>query len=215
MAMILSTIVPLQLKSSFTTQTTLHYVRIDGPTEKSPTIESMLQQAYPEQDKFRLVHQLDFVTSGIHVWGLNRHSARRACSQFSQRTVKKTYNAIVEGHVALDEFEVEKNLADMVDDPHKRICIGTPDNLGRSKPVSLLEISPITGRRHQIRVHLLSIGHPIIGDYLYQDVFMEDAPRTMLHARHIFIPLTTGDISIDSGDALSQYLDDMEPRTEA
>ncbi|KAJ3215707.1 RNA pseudouridylate synthase domain-containing protein 1 [Dinochytrium kinnereticum] len=205
------------------------YVRIDGPTDKSPTIEHILKTAFPTVPVFHLIHQLDFVTSGVHVWGLNRHAARRACSQFAQRTVRKTYNAIVEGHIVLDEFEVDKHIADMVNDPHKRMCIGSIENPGRpaktlfktlirttfhSKPVSYLHITPITGRRHQIRVHLHSIGHPIVGDYLYQEPLMAESPRTMLHARSIFVPLPTGNLQIDSGDALLGYLNNSASEAE-
>ncbi|KAJ3111564.1 hypothetical protein HDU96_005592 [Phlyctochytrium bullatum] len=200
-----------------------HYVRVDGDPEKSPTIEQLLQLAFPEHDMFYLVHQLDFVTSGVHVWALNRHAARRISSQFAQRTVKKTYNAIVQGHVEEDVFTVEHDLADMPNDKHKRICLATPDNPGKpatthfivlrrgtvsGRPATYLRIHPITGRRHQIRVHLASRGHPIVGDYLYQEPLWEEAPRTMLHARAIFVPLPgEPPLEVDAGEALEGYMD--------
>ncbi|KAJ3100256.1 hypothetical protein HDU97_002392 [Phlyctochytrium planicorne] len=202
-------------------------MRVDGREEKenwSPTVESMLRKTFPEHSNFHLVHQLDYVTSGVHVWALDRHAARRVCSQFKQRTVEKTYDAIVQGHTEHDEFTVDKDLADMVGDKHKRVCIATPDNPGKSAkthfktilrghflshPVTLLSIRPITGRRHQIRVHLRSIGHPIVGDYLYQEPLMKESPRTMLHARRIYLPLPGKDgyIHVDAGDCFSRFLE--------
>ena len=57
-----------------------------------------------------------------------------------------------------------------------------------NEPVTLLQLNPHTGRRHQLRVHLASIGHPIIGDYTYEHPLTEKAERTMLHAWKLYLP---------------------------
>ncbi|KAI8621448.1 pseudouridine synthase [Chytriomyces sp. MP71] len=199
-------------------------VRIDGPNDESPTIQDILNRSFPYHcegtNKIRLVHQLDHVTSGVHVWGLDRIATRHACSLFEQRKVRKTYTALVGGWLQRDESVIEAPIAEMPNDDRKRMCVGTPDNPGRPAKthlrvirrgymrfpgsgrvirVTLCELKPESGRRHQLRVHMAGIGHAIVGDVLYEKPFSTDSPRTMLHANKLFMPLPVeGDINIVS-----------------
>ncbi|ORY39421.1 pseudouridine synthase [Rhizoclosmatium globosum] len=169
--------------------------------QTAPTIESILQSYFP-QHKFRLIHQLDHCTSGVHMWGLEKTPTRNASQAFESRRVQKTYSAIVNGFVEADDFTVEQAIAEMIGDLQRRMCIGTPDNPGRAaktegktirrgymrlpsgrvKRVSHVELKPESGRRHQLRVHMASIGHAM-------PFFTTDAHRTMLHSRRLVMSL--------------------------
>ncbi len=183
-------------------------VRIDGSTESCPTIESYLQEHFPQFPKHYLIHQLDYVTSGIHCWALSKRMAGIGGKAFSNRRVKKTYTAIVKGHVEKDDFKINKPIAERLDND-KFMCIGDANNPGREslthvkvrkrgyfkeEKVTLLELSPHTGRRHQLRVHLASIGHPILRDVQYEDPVSWDAGRTMLHAWKLHLPLAHDEV---------------------
>ncbi|KAI9105838.1 pseudouridine synthase, partial [Phlyctochytrium arcticum] len=178
-------------------------LRVDGDTSTSPTAESLLYAHFTEHSKLYLLHQLDYVTSGIHCWGLSKQAASNVGKSFMRKEIKKTYTALVRGHVQEDSFIIDK---DLVDDPQdeKRSVIaqngtGKPSQtevqvLARGyfleSPVSHVALTPVTGRRHQLRVHLAAIGHPIIGDPAYEHPKSEDAFRTMLHSWKLEMPVT-------------------------
>ncbi|KAJ3172804.1 hypothetical protein HDU87_007806 [Geranomyces variabilis] len=179
-------------------------VRIDGSTTKCPTVESLLNARFPEHQKLYLLHQLDYVTSGVHVWGLNSAATGAAGKLFVSRDVRKTYSALVKGHVEQDSFVINQALVDNPNDPHKRVYVASDEQPGKAcethvevlrrgyfhhAPVTHVKLSPVTGRRHQLRVHMQSIGHPIVGDYAYENPITEHAFRTMLHAWKLELPL--------------------------
>lgn len=137
--------------------------------------------------KVFVVHRLDRDASGLAVFAKDAASHRSLCLAFEGRTVKKTYLAVVVGEVKEDGV-VEAPLRPF---GSGRMGVGQPGKasttdyrvLRRLKGATLLEVQPRTGRRHQIRVHLYSIGHPILGDPLYgQERPVGGAPRLMLHA---------------------------------
>ncbi|KAL7309701.1 hypothetical protein PS15m_010550 [Mucor circinelloides] len=174
-----------------------------------PTVESLLKEQFPDISKFRNVHQLDYATSGVFVLALNKKAAAAASKLFRDRTVKKTYLALVNGHVKEDEYFVDQPIDD---DPHHdfRMAVlptGKPaqtkirvlqrghytyreEKTGAEKtiPVTKVSLSPISGRRHQLRLHLKYIGYPIVGDFNYEDEYT-DTFRMMLHAHQIILPL--------------------------
>ncbi|KAJ3194751.1 hypothetical protein HK101_001978 [Irineochytrium annulatum] len=204
-----------------------HYLRIDGPTHASPTEEQLLLKHLTHLPRLFMIHQLDFVTSGLHLWGLTRRSTGRAASLFRQRLVRKRYDAVVVGD--MHDCTIEAALAEVEGCKDKKVGV-VPDALVATTPgarlatthvkrikggvyaptgrrVTFLEVSPVTGRRHQIRVHLLSSGHPILGDYLYEDDWTEQIGRTMLHARSMVMPFKTGGLGTmewDVGDTFTQ-----------
>ncbi|KAI9208698.1 pseudouridine synthase [Polychytrium aggregatum] len=196
-------------------------VRIDGPLHNCPTIESILMGAFPQYSKIFLAHQLDYVTSGIHIWALSSKATGATGKLFMRRLVKKTYVALIRGHLTTDPFVINKPIA-TVKGNDKMMCIGTDDNPGRPsetlvtplqvgyflhREVTLVQLEPLSGRRHQLRVHLASIGHPIVGDYAYERPdHTNESFRTMLHAWKITIPLVTGTIELETHEPFSQLI---------
>ncbi|KAI8995739.1 pseudouridine synthase, partial [Gaertneriomyces semiglobifer] len=183
-------------------------VRIDGDTESCPTSESLLYRDFQQHEKLYLLHQLDYVTSGVHCWGLSKKAAGIAGKAFSRRQVKKTYTALVRGHLEQDEMEITTPL---MDDPadDKKTIVAPSEELGKAcqthvqlirrgyffdTPVTHVELSPVTGRRHQLRVHMASIGHPIIGDPTYEVPHTSSAFRCMLHSWRLALPQPNGEV---------------------
>jgi len=149
-----------------------------------------------------LVHRLDFGTSGLMVVARNKAINAALCQQFSQRTVSKTYQALLCGHLADDEGVIDAAIAkDPALFPRMVICAaqGKPARSryrvtersfyrrkeGKELPVTRVELIPETGRTHQLRIHCQQLGHPILGCDLYGGLVLpgaEQAERLMLHA---------------------------------
>lgn len=151
-------------------------------------LESRMQALYPNA---RIIHRLDMSTSGIMVMAMNSHAHRHIGLQFEKRQTRKTYLAHVWGHVVDDAGHINLPLiCDWPNRPLQKIDheIGKPAQtdwnvLGRSKVSTYVKLSPITGRSHQLRVHMRELGHPILGDRLYAPkAAFEAANRLMLHA---------------------------------
>ena len=142
-----------------------------------------------------LVHRLDRDTSGVMVFALTPHAQRSMSMQFEARSTKKTYVACVAG--AVDESEGEIDLPLIVDWPNRpkqMVCheTGKPavtefKRMSVSEGQSRLRLFPKTGRSHQLRVHCLAIGHPILGDPLYSPETVADFPRLLLHSEELRI----------------------------
>jgi tRNA pseudouridine32 synthase / 23S rRNA pseudouridine746 synthase len=144
------------------------------------------------------VHRLDMDTSGVLVVALRRKAERSLHEQFRSGTVSKTYLARVSGHVEADSGLIDLPLSRIDGVPRSRVDNqgGRPARtdyrvLERQAPGSpleqgttLLELTPQTGRSHQLRVHLVALGHPILGDRFYAPEAVRDAAeRLCLHAR--------------------------------
>lgn len=119
------------------------------------------------------VHRLDRLTSGVLVFGLNPAAARALCGLFEARAVSKRYLAITRGYTGT-EGEIDYPLREEPDRPaqpaltrYRRLAtVELPIPVGRyaTARYSLVEVEPVTGRRHQIRKHFAHIFHPLIGD---------------------------------------------------
>jgi tRNA pseudouridine32 synthase / 23S rRNA pseudouridine746 synthase len=144
------------------------------------------------------VHRLDMETSGVMVMALNKEALRHLSRQFEMRQVTKTYIAVVSGILKDDTGEIEKPLRcdwpnrprQMVDFDNGRAALTRFKIIERGANNSRVALSPQTGRTHQLRVHMASIGHPILGDLLYgkQNHIPTDqggASRLMLHAQSL------------------------------
>jgi tRNA pseudouridine32 synthase/23S rRNA pseudouridine746 synthase len=149
---------------------------------------SRLQVDYPSAS---IVHRLDLDTSGIMVIPLDKDTHSHISRQFQQRRVEKTYHALVYGRVARDKGEIDLPIAcDWANRPRQKICYATGKAaltryrvLDRLADRSRMLLSPVTGRSHQLRIHLRELGHPILGCDLYaHEEALAMAPRLMLHA---------------------------------
>ncbi len=155
-----------------------------------------------------IVHRLDMDTSGVMVVAKNNRSHAALAEQFSEHTTERIYVALVRGPMKGDEGVIEKPLGRSPSDRKKistrarkkRKALTRYRVLRRYGAISLLELMPRTGRTHQIRVHLASIGRPVVGDELYGWKGGRDAPpnlpqqarallrgatRQCLHARYL------------------------------
>lgn len=166
-----------------------------------PSVASFVRQraggmANPE-DRAGIVHRLDRATSGVMICAKNEAALSFLQKQFSARTVQKTYKAIISGHIkpptAVIDMPIERN-------PRKPSSFRVGSNgkaaqtayetIAESDECSMLELKPRTGRTHQLRVHLVHQGKPIVGDELYGG---EPADRLMLHAASLTLKLPSGE----------------------
>ena len=164
-----------------------------GP-DKQDCLSRRAQQQWPEA---LVVHRLDQATSGLVLMARNPEAQRRMGRAFELRQVHKRYEAVVSGHMAPPENDdwAEINLpiaADWERRPLRVIdpVLGKP-SLTRwralahdeSANTTRIELEPVTGRTHQLRVHLAAVGHAILGDALYADAAIHaQHPRLLLHA---------------------------------
>lgn len=159
--------------------------------EHADCIEARAQQAYPEA---RIVHRLDMDTSGILVLAMNAAAHRHLGLQFERRKTQKTYVAKVWGQLAGDEGEVDLPLiCDWPNRPKQMVCHerGKPaltrwKVVERDGATTRVRLYPLTGRSHQLRVHMLALGHPIAGDRFYaKGAALEASDRLALHAEEL------------------------------
>ncbi len=146
-----------------------------------------VQAAFPEA---LLVHRLDRDTSGVMIFAVTPHAQRHLGLQFEHRQTKKTYIARVWGEMATKMGTVDLPL--IVDWPNRPLQhvnheTGKPAvtdyrvvRVGKGE--SRVRLMPCTGRSHQLRVHMQSLGHPILGDPFYATGAARDFPRMMLHS---------------------------------
>ena len=152
-----------------------------------------------------LVHRLDFGTSGLMVIARNKAVNAALCQQFSQRTVAKKYSALLCGHLDDNEGAIEAAIAkDPALFPLMSICAvnGKPARSryrvverfyneledGTLLPLTRVQLTPETGRTHQLRIHCQLLGHPILGCDLYGGLLLPGTartPRLMLHASEL------------------------------
>ncbi|MFD1158667.1 RluA family pseudouridine synthase [Roseovarius aestuarii] len=140
-----------------------------------------------------LVHRLDRDTSGVMVFGLTPHAQRHLGLQFEKRTTKKTYIARVSGRLEPKLGTVDLPLiVDWPNRPLQKVCSETGRQavtdwrvMKASAQESRVKLMPKTGRSHQLRVHMLALGHPILGDPLYASGAAAAFPRMMLHSEEL------------------------------
>ena len=174
-----------------------------GP-EKADCLRTRVQQVYPEA---LTVHRLDMSTSGLLLMARNAEIHRTLSIAFANREVHKRYVAVVDGIVASDNSDADAEdvqswrlidlpiATDWVNRPlmkidkhdgkpsqtHYRVIKHDADNV-----CTHLELAPVTGRTHQLRLHLQAIGHSILGDHLYAtDEVQAKSTRLMLHASRL------------------------------
>lgn len=155
------------------------------------SLQLRVQRVFPSAT---IVHRLDMATSGILVMALNKPSHVGISRQFELRQTSKTYIARVYGQVAQDEGTIDLPLIcdwpnrpkQMVDHERGKQAKTHWTVIGRAEQETLMELTPVTGRSHQLRVHMLSLGHPILGDRLYaHPKALAMASRLQLHAQQL------------------------------
>ncbi len=168
--------------------------------DKRDCLISRIRLNYPEA---LIVHRLDMPTSGILLLARNSETHRQLSKQFEQRKITKEYTAVVQGCVKNICGEIDLPLiTDWPNRPKQKVDhkIGKP-SLTRYEVLSVdtqqqktrLKLIPVTGRSHQLRVHLLSIGHIIKGDALYSEVEAKKNSRLHLHASKIIFTHPSAD----------------------
>ncbi len=195
-----------------------HVKVVDKPTG----LLSMAKGEYcPEptlEDFGLLVHRLDRDTSGVVILAKDPETQKFLRNQFQNRKTHKTYLAVVEGHPKLPEAKIDLPLARNLKhpttfqvDPNGKPSVTFYKTLKQSDRYTLLELKPITGRTHQLRVHLKYLGIPILGDRVYgskSKVLSADKtsePRLFLHAKSLEITLPGGDRRIFESPAPPEF----------
>jgi len=145
------------------------------------------------------VHRLDKEVSGVMLYALHPEAHRFLNNAFEHREVHKTYQAFVHGIITEDQGVITRAIREFgsgrmgVDDIKGKPSETRFSVLKRSDRFTLVELFPQTGRRHQLRVHLYSIGHPIVGDTRYGDKALQQGfPRLMLTSTGIDLTLPSG-----------------------
>lgn len=170
---------------------------VPGKTEPD-CVEARLRLQHPEA---LTVHRLDMATSGVMIFARNKPAQRHLGLQFERRHLAKTYIAVVDGVVVEDDGHIDLPLrADWPNRPLQMICYeeGRPSQtdwrvLERGADRTRVELTPLTGRSHQLRVHMKAIGHVILGDEFYADgEALAASDRLLLHARRLSLFKPTG-----------------------
>ena len=169
-----------------------------GP-DKADCLAARVQAAYPDA---LIVHRLDMDTSGLIVLARGAEVHRTLSRAFAARAVEKRYVALVAGRLAPPEAgwgTVDLPLiCDWPNRPLQKVDfeVGKPSvtrwrvlGYDAAMDATRVELVPVTGRSHQLRVHMRALGHPMLGDPLYaSDSVRAQAPRLLLHAAALSIP---------------------------
>lgn len=157
----------------------------------SDSLATRVQKQFPNA---LMIHRLDKDTSGLVLMSLNRRAHAKIAAQFEQRTTKKSYVAVVWGQMEGDSGHIDLPLAiDQDNKPRHRVDHehGRPAQtdwrvMERLPQATRLRLFPLTGRTHQLRVHMQAIGHPMLGDAFYADgEALAAADRLLLHAEEL------------------------------
>ncbi len=150
-----------------------------------------LQETYPD---IQVVHRLDMDTSGLMLFAKDKRSESALKKQFQYRLTHKVYYARVWGLVETDEGEIDLPLVcDWDNRPKQKVCYQEGRSartlyqvVKREAQTSIVRLLPITGRSHQLRVHMKELGHPIVGDEFYaHQQALEFSERLALHAAEL------------------------------
>ncbi|MBK9923737.1 MAG: RluA family pseudouridine synthase [Anaerolineales bacterium] len=159
----------------------------DGWEKNAPYLVQMLEEEY---EKIFIVHRLDKVTSGVMVFARTAEAHRALNMQFESHEAEKVYHAIMEGEPKWNEKITKFPLRANVGKKHRTMVDtknGKPSEtrykvLKRYQDGALVEARPMTGRTHQVRVHAYALGHPLLGDVLYDAMITDIIARPALHA---------------------------------
>jgi tRNA pseudouridine32 synthase/23S rRNA pseudouridine746 synthase len=181
-----------------------------GP-DKQDSLSSRVQEQFPDA---LVVHRLDMATSGLMVMARGARQQRALNDAFAARTVHKAYTAMVDGLLTAPDADWQEiSLGIRVDWPNRPLRVIDPLH---GKPsatrwrvlehdavacTTRVALEPVTGRSHQLRVHMLAIGHAILGDALYAPTQIASrSPRLLLHANQLELthPVTAERLTFSS-----------------
>jgi tRNA pseudouridine32 synthase/23S rRNA pseudouridine746 synthase len=155
---------------------------------KADCLAARVTRRYPDA---LIVHRLDMATSGLLVLARSEAMHKQLSRLFREREIDKRYLAVVSGQFAEEGGEIDLPLiCDWPNRPRQKVDFETGKrsltrfrllNRDASTKTSRIELEPVTGRTHQLRVHLAALGHPIVGDPLYGEA-AQNAQRLHLHA---------------------------------
>jgi len=181
------------------------------PGKTADLQDCLINRLIQAEPKTLLIHRLDRDTSGILVFALSKLGQNRISRQFQERQTSKTYQAIVAGHL---HGEGTVDVPVIYDPEHPPLHIAAPEHNKpaltywkvaeqfeiNGSPVTRVILTPITGRSHQLRVHMQYLGHPIIGDTLYASPEQQAlSSRLCLHAAQLSFkhPKTEQDVEFN------------------
>ena len=189
----------------------------NAESSRNPSVSDFLVEHYPEikkvgedEQRYGTVHRLDKDTSGVMIVAKNNQTFEFLKDQFKNRKTQKVYLALVYGKVNPPEGVIDLKIGRSKTNPNMQTVIDTKKKeniksreartvyktIRNFKDYSFLEVSPKTGRMHQIRVHLKAIGYPVVGDkkYFFKKYKNEDLElkRQFLHASELRIKLLDG-----------------------
>ncbi|MEM1093837.1 MAG: RluA family pseudouridine synthase [Bacteroidota bacterium] len=163
----------------------------------APNVRHQLEAERGE--RLFVVHRLDKPVSGVLIFARHAHAHRHLNQQFAERHARKTYVALVGGHVEPASGRIDAPLRAYgsgrmgVDARRGKACRTRYEVVAQGDAHTRLLLFPETGRRHQLRVHCYHIGHPILGDLRYGDATAQAAyPRLFLHAHQLTVVLPSG-----------------------
>lgn len=173
--------------------------------------DSVLTRLKERYEWVNLVHRLDLDTSGILIAALSKEAHANLSQQFAQRTVDKSYTAVLDGRIEPQDGEINLPIiADWPNRPLQKICFeqGKPSltkyqclSFDENNQSTRVLFKPVTGRTHQLRIHAREIGHPILGCDMYaHEEAYKKSKRLLLHANMIIFthPVTGQEIQLES-----------------
>ncbi len=183
---------------------------VQGGTKTHHHVDRLLGAWGEGASRPRLTHRLDRDTSGVLLLAKSPDAAAFLAGAFARRRAEKTYWALVEGNPKPPRGRIEIPLAKLGVDDRERMVPTDPNDPGAKTAVTEFEtvsragsraawlaLNPLTGRTHQLRAHLLAIGHPILGDPKYNTPTSVEASgelKLQLHARRLRLPHPSGGV---------------------
>jgi len=165
---------------------------------------------------FYVLHRLDYSTSGVLVVPLSREAATQGSKQFEKRRTKKFYLALLRGHVEEDRVDIDIPIGKDASCEQRMCCPDEPNcdkaRVARTRlvvlsrgeysgsPATKVLLAPVTGRRHQLRIHCHRLGNTIVGDFTYSGKRDVLPPRMYLHAHRLLLPTPLEELDINAGD---------------
>uniref|UniRef100_A0A1B6JPT6 Pseudouridine synthase RsuA/RluA-like domain-containing protein n=1 Tax=Homalodisca liturata TaxID=320908 RepID=A0A1B6JPT6_9HEMI len=204
-------------------------VLINSDEPNSKTLQYKLCWQFPNlvnpklQHGFYFTHRLDYCTSGVICIALHKTACSAASSAFQKRTTRKYYLALLRGHVSEEFIEIKNGIGEdarEVEGNH-RMCVEEDQSCLKPRsaltkllvlqrgiydgyPATKVLLRPITGRRHQLRVHCCHLGHTIVGDYTYSRRRDISPSRTFLHSFRLVLPSSVEHIDVTTPDPFDE-----------